>query len=542
MTALKGTTRLFRLALRLDRIRLPVWIATNVGLIALTLPQLLEAYKTEPARIVYATTSASSAVTRLLNGALAGPSMGDIAVVETFFLGVVLMALMNIFLVTRHTRQEEETNRSEVIGSTLVGRQAGLTATLMLAVIANVVTTGLIFAVFRLNDFAADGSLAYSLALGGLGMVFAGVAAVTAQLFESSRTANSFAGLIFGVFFAVRGLGDVLGQLTPGGQGVTPNFVSWLSPVGWVLNIHAFAGVRWWTAGLFILLTLTLVGAAYLLLSKRDVGAALFATRPGKAHASPLLLRRFGLLWRLNRTATLSWGASIIATGGIIGAVAHEFSKLIESNEEMQRVLAEIGGNKEVSDILFGVMFIIIGIATTAYGLQILTRMRAEETSGRLELFFSTSLSRFRWLFTSTIYAIVTSSLILVLTGLATGLVYGLIGGAVLENVKTLSLSILVYIPAICVMLGMALVFFGVLPRLFVSLAWASLASTLVIFQLGAILKLPQWVLGLSPFYHTPTAPGTDIRLQPLILLSAVALGLGVAGFLSFRRRDISTN
>lgn len=542
MKAFAGTLRLFRLALRLERVKLPIWIVANVGIIALTLPQLITTYDTVAKRLIYTTTSSSSAVTRLLNGALAGPEMGNIAVVETFFLAAILFALMNIFLITRHTRLEEETNRSEVIGSTLVGRQAGLTAALLLALITNAVSAALIFLVFRLNNLPFDGSLAYSLALGMMGMVFAGVAAVTAQLFENTRTANSLAGLIFGLAFLVCGIGDVLGQLKPGGLGVTPNFLSWFSPVGWVLNINAFTGERWYVLLMFGVLSVVLVAAAYVLLSTRDVGAALFAPKPGKAHASPMLLRRFGLIWRLNRTSTISWGLAIVSFGGVIGAVAHEFSKLIESNEEMQEALRQLGAGSNVTDVLFGFTFIIMAIAVCAYALQTLTRMRTEESSGRLELLFSTAESRYSWLFNYTVYALVTATIILGLTGLAAGLVYGVVAGDVAGNIKTLTAAIMVYVPAICVMMGAALVFFGVLPRFFVALVWASLASSLIIFQLGAILKMPQWILNLSPFLHTPTAPIVDVRLKPLLLLSLVAISLCSAGFILFRRRDIQTS
>lgn len=542
MKALKGTSRLFRLALRLDRVRLPIWIVANVGLIALTLPQLTAAYNTEPKRLVYAVTSASSAITRLLNSALAGPQMGNIAIAETFMLAVLLFALMNIFLITRHTRQEEETNRSEVIGSTLVGRQAGLTAALMLAFIVNLVSAGLIFLVFRSNNLPLDGSLAYSAALGLMGMLFAGVAAVTSQLFESARTANSVAGLIFGLSFAVRGLGDVLGQLQPGGLGVTPNFISWFSPVGWVVNINAFVNERWWVLGLYVLLTAILIAAAYVLLSMRDVGAALFAPKAGRAHAKPQLLRRFGLIWRLNRTATISWGISIVATGGTIGAIAFEFSKLIESNEEMQKALEAFGSGTNVTDVLFGFMFIIIAITISAYSVQMLTRLRTEESSGRLEMVLSTSKSRFSWLLNYLVYALVTSVIILALTGFMAGLVFGIVSGDIANNIRTLASSILVYIPAICILLGATLVLFGALPRIYASLAWAILAASLIIFQLGAILKLPQWLLNVSPFLHTPTAPIVDVTFKPMLYLSLVALGLMITGFILFRRRDIVTS
>lgn len=542
MNALTGTGRLLRLSLRLERVRLPMWIIANVGIVALTLPQLISAYNTDPKRLLYATTSASSAVTRLLNSALAGPSSGNIAVVELFMLGTLLIALMNIFMMTRHTRQEEETGRYEVIGSMQVGRQASMTAALILAGVANIVTGVLILGVFLINGYETAGSIAFSAALACVGMVFAGVAAVTAQLFESARTANSMAGLIFGVAFVIRGLGDVFGQLLPGGIGVTPNALTWFSPLGWVTNMRPFAGIRWWVFGLFVAAIIGLITIAYALLARRDVGSAIFAPKLGKIHAAPGLLRPFGLIWRLNRTSTIAWGVSIILSGATIGAVAHEFTKLIAENEEMQQVMAQLGGTTNVTDIIFSVMFMMIGVAVSGYALQIMTRVRTEETSGRLELLLSHPRSRHGWLLGYFVYAFVTSAIILAATGFATGLVYSLVSGSNVSSIKELSLAALVYIPAVAVLMSAALVVFGKLPRAFVALTWSMVAACLLVFQLGALLKLPQWVIDLSPFSHLIAIPINNISSKPIIIQSVVAMVLGLIGFILFRRRDITTS
>lgn len=542
MNALTGTGRLLRLNLRLEKVRLPIWIMANVGMVALTLPQLIATYNTEPKRLLYATTSASSAVTRLLNSALAGPSIGDIAVVELFMLGTLLIALMNIFMMTRHTRQEEETGRYEVIGSMQVGRQASLTAALILAGLANLVTGGMILGVFLINGYDTAGSVAFSASLACVGMVFAGVAAITAQLFESTRAANSMAGLVFGLSFAVRGLGDVFGQLIPGGTGVTPNAVSWLSPLGWVTNMRPFAGTRWWVLGLFAAAIVGTIAAAYALLARRDVGAAIFAPKLGKAHAAPGLLRPFGLIWRLNRTSTIAWGISIILSGATIGAIAHEFTKLIAENEEMQQALAQLGAGTNVTNVIFSVMFMMIGVAVSGYALQILTRIRTEEVSGRLELLLSHPRSRHGWLLGYAVYALVTSAIILAATGFMTGLVYIMVSDSTTTSLRGLSLASLAYIPAVAVLMGAALVIFGKLPRVFVAVAWTMLAACLLLFQLGALLKLPQWVLDLSPFSHLMAIPPDNIALKPILIQSVIALILGAIGFILFRRRDITTS
>lgn len=541
MKALAGTWRLFLLSLRLDRIKLPVWILANVGLVALTIPQLKLAYGSAEQQLLYASATAPSAVTRLFGGALTGPSFGEIMIIETYALILVLSALMSIFLVVRHTRQNEETNRSEMIGAMVVGRQAQLTATLLLAFFANLVTAGMICLVLLANDLPQAGSIIYSLGIGLVGMFFAGVAAVTSQLYENTRAASGTAGLLFGIAFVIRGVGDAFGQLLPSGLGVRTNAVSWLSPAAWVTNSRPFAGEIWWAPGLFAILIPLLIVGAYLLLNRRDVGAGIFASRLGRLHAKLSLLRPFGLTIRLNRVAFIAWLVSFVAMGLLTGAVAEEFKELIAGNEEMQQILAAMGGGNDPVNIMFSAIFTIGGIAAAAYGLQILTRMRSEESSGRLELMFSTRKSRPAWLGINLIFAMITSGLLLVAMGIASGISYGIISGDVIHQTWLLGSTILVHLPAVCVLLGVSLVFFGLLPRFFVAFTWALLAGSLLIFQLGAILEFPQWVMNISPFSHTPPTPAASVTLKPLLIQSIVALGLFVIGFILFRRRDLIT-
>ena len=541
MYALEGTLRLLRLAFRLDRIKLLIWIVAIVGLITLTLSELKNAYDTPEKQAVYAATAAPSMVTRLMAGAITGPSIGEITVIESFALVALLVALMNIFAITRHTRTEEETGRGELVGSMLVGRQAGLSAALLQALIVNSIVGFLLFAVFIQNSYDTAGSLAFVAGIAGVGIVFAAVSAITAQLFESARTANSLAGLVFGICFVLRGVGDAFGTVNADGVSVTTSWLSWLSPVGWATNILPFHGERWWVLGFFGILTMVLIGVAYVLLARRDVGSSIFATKPGRAQAPPGLLREFGLLWRLNRVAFFAWLLACMALGAILGSVANEFVDLVASNEEIQQMLAAYGQTDNPADLLFAATFTMSGIILTAYGLQLLLRMRTEETSGRLEVVLAAPVNRPRWMLRSVAFTIVTALLILFATGLTAGMVYGLIiNDALVQSIK-MSGAIMVYSPALLVVLGCGLLAFSVVPRLAAFISWSILAGCVLIVQLGSILGLPNWIVNLSPFSHTPSVPAGSITYAPLIIMTLVGLGLMVIAVFWFRQRDLIT-
>lgn len=542
MNALKGSTRLFRLSLRLDRIKLPLWIVLTVGIIALTIPQLVQAYGTEELRVQYALATAPSVVTRLIGGAITGPSIGEITIIETFMMAALMIALINIFLVTRHTRKNEETGRSELVGSMLVGRQSMLASALFLALLVNIICSVLIYGVYVMNDLAGTGALIYSVSIGFIGMTFAAVAGLTSQLFENTRTANGVAALIFGASFFVRGLGDAFGKVNPDGISVTTSFVSYLSPLGWATNAKPFADNNWWMMALFLLCIILLIVSSFYLLNKRDIGSSILKPKLGRLHAPRWLLTNFGMIWRTSRTVFIAWGISLVLLGASLGAIADEFKDLIAGNEEMQQLLASFGGGKDPADLMYAAIFTITGIALSGFALQVMTKMASEESSGRLELVLSTKVGRIRWALTYVLFAFIGAFVILLLTGITAGISDGLISGGVTEKVSRLGRLILVYAPSVGIMIGVGMILFGRLPRYFISLAWGTLGACLLIFQLGALLNLPQWVMNISPFTHTPSVPSVAVQAAPLIYQSLTAVLFVVIGLWLFRQRDIITD
>src|SRR5204863_9168442 len=115
---------------------------------------------------------------------------------------------LSILVVVRHTRAEEEAGRQELVGATVVGRRAPLTAALLVAAGTNL-ALGLFTALGLIAaGLPADGSFAFGSAWAGVGLAFAAIAAVTAQLTSTARAATGFAAAILGAVYVLRAIGD----------------------------------------------------------------------------------------------------------------------------------------------------------------------------------------------------------------------------------------------------------------------------------------------------------------------------------------------
>jgi ABC-2 type transport system permease protein len=194
VTSLVGTWALVRMALRRDRIRLPVWIAAITGMVVLVAVTLDELYPTVESRVMIAATVTANPALQAVLGPIFDPtSIGGLVAWRMSFASLVLVPLMALFVVIRHTRAEEEAGRLELLGSAAVGRRAPLTAALLVACGASLVLGAAVAVGLLVFGEDGVGSVALGLSYALAGCVFAGVAAVAAQLAESSRVASGIA-------------------------------------------------------------------------------------------------------------------------------------------------------------------------------------------------------------------------------------------------------------------------------------------------------------------------------------------------------------
>lgn len=530
MTATAGTRVLVKLGSRRDRIILPAWIYLMIALTVGTAYSFKGLYPTVQSRLAFGATLAANPTLHALVGPVYdATTIGGLTAWRIGSLGGVLLALMNIIVVVRHTRQEEEAGRLELIGAGVVGRYAPLTAALVLALCADLLI-GLVIGggMVLIGESAAD-SFALGIALASVGAVFAGIAAVTAQLAETSRAATGLASLVLGVVFLLRAIGDSTSGLS---------WLSWLSPIGWGERVRAFAAVSWWVFALPVAATVLTCGLAFAVVARRDLGAGLLASRPGPAAASRWLRGPLALAWRLHRGVCYGWLAVYVVLGGVIGAITKNMVSVVTGNAQLQRIIGQLGGVSGVSDAFLSAMLGLFGLISAVFMVQVVQRLRAEETGQRAEPVLATRVGRVPFAGSHFVVAAVGGALLLAVSGVLAGLGYGLRGNDVGTQLPRVLVAALVQVPAAWVIAAIAMALFGLFPGL-TQVGWAALVVCFLIGQVGSALRLPQWVLDISPFTHTPKLPGGALDGAPIGWLLVVSAVLAAAGLIGFRRRDI---
>jgi ABC-2 type transport system permease protein len=535
--ALAGTRALAGLAVRRDRIGLLAWVLLAAGLVAGTASSIRALYTTPAERQQYAGTVGANPASAVLGGPGFGlPGLGGTVVAEVGSTLLALVALAGILLVVRHTRTEEETGRAELVGSAAVGRQSRLAAALLVvggAELAIGIATGTLLIGYGLP---VAGSVAFGLAVTGAGWVFAGVAAVAAQVVEHARTAGGSAAAVFGLAFILRAVGDASAAAHAGSP---LSNLSWLSPLGWAQQVRAYGAERWWVLGLLVAVAVALGVAAAALGRRRDVGAGLIPARPGRSEARPSLAGAGALAWRLQRGGLIGWTAGVAVGAGVFGAIAHDIRDAVGANAGAARVLADLGGSGTLVDSYLAWVLGLTGVAAAAFGVGAVLRLRSEETGLHAEPLLATAVTRWRWAASHLATAGLGIVALLLVSGLAVGLVHGLRGGDVAHELPRILVGALVQVPAALVLAGLAMALFGVAPR-FTSAAWLAVLAALLIGQLGSLLGLDRSLMDVSPFTHVPRMPGHVVTAAPLIWLLGTAVVLAAAGLVQLRRRDIT--
>ncbi|MDC2958985.1 ABC transporter permease [Streptomyces gilvifuscus] len=522
MTSLVGTRILLRFNLRRDRLMIPVWVAVNT-LMVLSMPNTLRTlYGTPAERADLIHQVATNASFRALIGPVFDDSVGALTAWRVGVYAGVLAAITSLLVVVRHTRDEEESGRQELLSSGAVGRRASLTAALLAAAVANAVLALLVVA--GLAGQGAVGALAFGLGLAAVGMVFATAAAIVAQLTESARLARGLTAGVLGTAFVLRAAGD---SATTDGSSVW----TWLSPLGWLENLRAYAGERWWVLLLFATAIALQAAVAYGLAGRRDIGMSFLPTRPGPS------VGRLGtagaLAWRLQRGSVLGWSLAFFVVGVVYGGLTDGVADIVGDNENARRIFERMGGQSALTNAFLAAMVGMMGLVAALYIVGSVLRLYGEETSGRAEPVLANPVGRLRWATGHLVIAFGGSVLLMLVTGLGFVVGYGKEAGPILG-------ACLVQLPAVWVIGGLAVLLYGVLPRA-ATAAWGVAGAVLLIGWVGPALDAPQAVLDLSPFGHLPKLPGGGMQWGPVLVLLALAVALVAAGLTGLRRRDLTT-
>lgn len=524
-----GTLGILRLYLRRDRISLPLWVLLlSVPLATVYVGSVESVYPDAAARAGFVASIMASPAQRALYGQVYNDSLGAVGMWKAGMFHA-LLAVAVILTVIRHTRADEETGRTELVDSTAVGRYASLSAALLLSFGASFATGAIGAAGLLATNVAPGGSVAFGAALAGSGLVFTAVAAVAAQLSPSARFARGAAFAVLGLAFTLRAIGDA-------GSGA----LSWLSPLGWSLQVRPYAGDRWWVLLLHLATTAALTAVAYRLLAGRDVGAGLVAERAGPGAASPLLGNVFGLAWRLDRGSVLLWTVGLGLYGLLMGSVVHGIGDELGDSAVARDIVARMGGTSALEEAFIAVAFTMMGMVAAAFAVSLTLRLHQEESAQRAETTLAGAVSRTRWLATHVVAALLGSAVAMLAAGVAGGLVYGVAAGdsgLLGAKLATVVGSAAVQLPAVWLPCAVTLALFGIAPR-FTPVAWGVLVGFVALYLIGSLAGFPQLLLDLEPFAHIPRV-GSGFTAVPLFWLLAIDAVLITLGAIAFRRRDL---
>ncbi|QFR97866.1 ABC transporter permease [Streptomyces tsukubensis] len=511
---------LLRLALRRDRLLIPVWTVAISGVLASMPNSLAAVYGTAAERANMAATATATSSLRAVYGPVFSDSTGGLAAWRAGLYAAAFAAVMSLIVVVRHTREEEETGRQELLSSACVARGAPLTAALLAALAGNTAIAVLVTA--GLSGQGYGGALALGLAVGCTGMFFAAAAAVAAQLTESARLAKGLTAAALGAAFVLRAAGD---SARPDGS--SP--LTWISPLGWAEQVRSYADERWWALLLPLAGALLLTALAYRLTGRRDLTMSFLPSRPGPATGA---IRSAGALaLRLQRGALVGWGAGFLVLGAVFGWIAGSASDLVGGSRQAREVFQRMGGQSGLTDAFLAAMVGLLGMAAALYGVASVLRLHGEETSQRAEPLLAARLGRLRWAAGHLALAYGGAALIMVLGGAGLALGHGHDMPAVLG-------ACLGQLPAIWALTSVAVLLYGALPRT-APAAWAVAGVCLALGWVGPALDLPRAVMDVSPFSHLAKLPGGAMEWPPAVILTAVATALTVAGLAGLRRRDL---
>jgi len=217
--------------------------------------------------------------------------------------------------------------------------------------------------------------------------------------------------------------------------------------------------------------------------------------------------------------------------------VIGELDNFVENNEVLKQILEGSGGASTLVDAYIAMLACMTALLVSIPLINCINRLRTEEKRGRLEAIIVSSVSR-KNIFGSFILIAVLESIVLTFFG-AFG-VFAAIPSTGLVAFGTLMSATFAYLPALFVMLALAVFLVGWFPKL-TSLLWILFGYSFIMFYFGRLFadKIPEIVMRLSPFNSIPQLPVEKFSAIPFVVLCFIAIILSVIGIIGFEKRDI---
>lgn len=529
-TALAGTAPLLKTTLRHDLRSFAPWIAIATLLSASSVLVYPWIFPDAADRTALATAiGANPAI-----GIIFGPAF-DLTTTDGFnawrslALAGFLTSLGAIFAVVRATRGQEDSGQAELLASGVLGRASRLLTGVGLALIGSVLVGVVSGVVTGLCGGGWEDSLLLAATFTASGWMFAGIAAITAQLGSDARTASSLAVGTLGALFMMRGFAYSVDA---------PTWTIWANPLGWMTETRPASGNHWWPLLLAVAFTAVALAVAFTLQSRRDFGQGAIAPRPGPERGRARGPLRLAL--RLNRGPIITWAIAFAVLGIVFGYFATSIHDILGKDSAVAAILAAGATTPEALTSAFLVTILsLVGIIASVPGVQTMLKVRSEELEDRVEPILAGTVRRSRYFAANVLVALAAPAVYVLVAGLIVALLASStdigvhFGDAFLQAVAT--------VPAVWTVVAVAVAVIGARPQVTLA-AWIGVLASFALTLLGPTFKLWDWVLAISPFWHIPNVTLADADGWGLVWISLVTIALSAAGFAGFRRRDIATS
>ncbi|WP_445166550.1 ABC transporter permease [Mycolicibacterium sp. Dal123E01] len=520
-SSLAGIVALVRFALRRDRTRLTVWISVLTLMMVYAPNAIKLAYPDDAQRLARVNLLKTPAGI-MLGGPMFGGNETNLGVMmanELTLTLIVATSILSVLTVIRHTRAEEESGAAELVLSSIVGRHARTAAALVVIVLVNALLSVTMTIAMAASGFAVVDTAAMCLGITAVATVFGALAALSAQLWRQARTATGASMAALAAAVLVRGAGDVIDN--------SGSALSWFSPIAWAQQMRPFVALRWWPLALLAAVVVVLVVATVVAESRRQYDDGVLASSGEHARARPVG-GVFGLQLVIQRGLTAGWAVGLLIAGAAFGSMTKSLLDAAKGNELLARVLSTQG-----TDGVYTTMTQFLAAATTAYVVAVVVRLHRDDESGIGEAVLAGSLSRWTWLLSAVGAALTGAAVLLACAGLGNGLGAGLTLGEP-QTIVRLTLAALAFLPAMAVVAAVAAL--GVALR-HPGIGWLAVTFVVGALYLGALLRLPHWLIDASPVGRTH-AP-SSISVVTLGVMAVVAVVVTLIAGLIYRRRDV---
>ena len=173
----QGTGQILKLIFRQDRFKMTVWLLCLIAITVTVAYAYPDVYKTERDITGFVLTMQNPAMEAMLGPVYDADTrlVAAIFAHEMLLFTAIAVAIMNILLIGRSTRTDEEDGRLELLQSLPVGRLSHITAVMLEAVILNlilVIFIGTGLSAVGLEGMTVEASFLYGSILGSAGFFF----------------------------------------------------------------------------------------------------------------------------------------------------------------------------------------------------------------------------------------------------------------------------------------------------------------------------------------------------------------------------------